>query len=172
MIYTVRHSGREVLAGVAPRDGVLRVEFAGREYTVEVSPRAGRMCYLVTVDGIMHPVAVFRAGNTISVVLGADRYEYVVIRGPALRRADIGARSQVRQDISAPMPGLIVSTLVKPGETVAPGRVVAVMEAMKMQMEIRALTDGRVLAVPAKAGEEVSRGTVLVTLETGRGESE
>jgi biotin carboxyl carrier protein len=63
------------------------------------------------------------------------------------------------------MPGKVVRVLVKPGETVAAGQGLLVVEAMKMQNEMRAPKAGRVVAVPAGEGATVAAGAVLATIE-------
>lgn len=172
MIYTVRRNGQDSAARLVFANGGVAVELDHRRYAVEVAPRTGRTHYRVTIDGVPHAVTVVRSAGSVVVVRGPDRYEFSVVRGrPVRQAADVGSRGSARQDVHAPMPGLVVSTMVQPGDTVVPGRVVAVMEAMKMQMEIRSPAAGRVLAVPAQAGVEVPRGAVLVALETGPGDS-
>jgi biotin carboxyl carrier protein len=67
--------------------------------------------------------------------------------------------------ILAPMPGLIVRVNVKVGDTVEAGQGVVVMEAMKMENELRAATAGVVKSVGVVAGTAVEKGTLLVALE-------
>jgi pyruvate carboxylase subunit B len=67
--------------------------------------------------------------------------------------------------VVAPMPGLIVRVQVEVGDTVEAGQGVVVMEAMKMENELRAAAPGVVRAVHATAGKAVEKGTVLVELE-------
>lgn len=67
--------------------------------------------------------------------------------------------------VVAPMPGLIVRVAVAPGDEVAAGQGVVVMEAMKMENELKAAAAGRVRAVHAVPGTAVERGQVLVELE-------
>jgi len=69
--------------------------------------------------------------------------------------------------ITAPMPGLVLSVVVKEGDIVQRGDVVAVIEAMKMQHEINADVAGTVARVAAATGEQVSASQVLVTIEGG-----
>ena len=64
--------------------------------------------------------------------------------------------------ILSPMPGLVVTLDVIPGQAVQAGQAVAVVEAMKMQNIIRAERDGIVKAVGAKAGDSVAADEVLV----------
>jgi len=166
MNYTLRTAGGDLPARVTFGTDGLDVTVDGRGHRVAVSPRAGTTHFTVTVDGTAYAMTVVRSGQSVTVLVGPDRYEFVVTRGPAVSRRAAGPAGSSRHDIIAPMPGLITSTAVRVGDSVEPGRVVAVMEAMKMQMEIRAPGMGRVLAVPARAGEEVGRGAVLVTIET------
>jgi biotin carboxyl carrier protein len=167
VIYTLRVGGRDLPARVTPDGATLAVELGGRMHTVAVSPRAGTTQFTVTIDGTAYAMGVTRSAHAVTVIVGPDRYEFAVTRGAvASRRGAAAAGPSSRRDITAPMPGLIRSTAVTPGDSVAPGRVVAVMEAMKMQMEIRAREAGRVIAVPVTPGEEVARGAVLVTIET------
>jgi len=65
----------------------------------------------------------------------------------------------------APMPGLIVRVNAQPGDQVQAGQGLVVMEAMKMENELRAPAAGRVKAVLAGPGTAVEKGAVLVELE-------
>ncbi|SFN78497.1 acetyl-CoA/propionyl-CoA carboxylase, biotin carboxylase, biotin carboxyl carrier protein [Pseudonocardia ammonioxydans] len=67
-------------------------------------------------------------------------------------------------DPTAPMDATVVTVRVAPGDAVAAGDVVVVLEAMKMEMEIRAGTAGTVAAVPVTAGSPIAAGAVLVEL--------
>jgi acetyl-CoA/propionyl-CoA carboxylase biotin carboxyl carrier protein len=75
-----------------------------------------------------------------------------------------GANASSGNDVRSPMHGLVVEINVAPGDDVAEGQVVAVIEAMKMMNEIRAHRAGRVNAVHASAGSTVESGSALVTL--------
>ena len=66
--------------------------------------------------------------------------------------------------VSAPMPGKLLAVNVKPGDTVAKGDAVAVMEAMKMEHTLAAPRDGVVESVTGNVGDQVSEGDVLVQL--------
>jgi biotin carboxyl carrier protein len=67
--------------------------------------------------------------------------------------------------IVAPMPGKIVDILVKPGDKVAAGDVVVLLEAMKMENELCAINKGVVKAVLVEKGDAAQGGQLLVTLE-------
>ncbi|MCH7939400.1 MAG: acetyl-CoA carboxylase biotin carboxyl carrier protein subunit, partial [Candidatus Marinimicrobia bacterium] len=67
--------------------------------------------------------------------------------------------------ITAPIPGLISEVSVKEGDTVAAGDRLLILEAMKMENEIRAPQAGIVLAVHVALGQAVEQGALLVKLE-------
>ncbi|MGB7211519.1 MAG: biotin/lipoyl-containing protein [Gemmatimonadales bacterium] len=67
--------------------------------------------------------------------------------------------------LKAPMPGLVVRITVSVGDEVAAGAGVVVLEAMKMENELRAQVGGRVSAVHIKPGQAVEKGQVLVEFE-------
>jgi biotin carboxyl carrier protein len=67
--------------------------------------------------------------------------------------------------IIAPMPGLIVRVNVSIGDWVEAGQGIVVMEAMKMENELRATAGGTVKSVPVGAGTAVEKGALLVELE-------
>jgi biotin carboxyl carrier protein len=68
-------------------------------------------------------------------------------------------------EVKAPMPGKVVRVLVDAGDVVRRGQGVVVVEAMKMQNELRSPRDGRVTVVTAKDNQIVNAGAVLVTIE-------
>jgi len=66
--------------------------------------------------------------------------------------------------IKAPMPGLIIEIKVKEGETVKPGQVVAVMEAMKMENDLPSTLSGTVKKICVQKGAQVSTGDLLIVI--------
>lgn len=71
---------------------------------------------------------------------------------------------QVSDAATAPMPGVLVSVTVAPGDQVSRGQIIAVIESMKMHTEIAAPRDGVVDRLPAELGETFDQGAALVTL--------
>ncbi len=67
--------------------------------------------------------------------------------------------------ITAPMPGKIIKVLVEPGDKVEPGQVLVILEAMKMENELSAISKGTVKTVSVHSGDSVQGGQTLVTLE-------
>jgi biotin carboxyl carrier protein len=101
---------------------------------------------IVHIDGVAVEVSINRTRRT-----GATA---------ASRPADEGP-----QRVTAPMPGKIVKLLVKPGDTVQPRQGVVVVEAMKMENELRARAGGTVREVRVSEGASVEAGAILVILE-------
>jgi oxaloacetate decarboxylase (Na+ extruding) subunit alpha len=85
--------------------------------------------------------------------------------GPASVAARAGKRASSTQAIAAPMPATVLQVHVKPGDHVKRGDVLVVLEAMKMELPLRATGDAVVASVLCREGELVPADAVLVTLE-------
>jgi biotin carboxyl carrier protein len=72
---------------------------------------------------------------------------------------------ETAKTIVAPMPGLVVRVEVEVGQHVKAGQGVVVVEAMKMENELKAPGDGVIAEIRAKTGETVEKGAVLLVLE-------
>jgi biotin carboxyl carrier protein len=106
--------------------------------------------------------------NTMSFSVNGVIYDCRITNRRAQLLADLGVDSDQTDhsgDISAPMPGLVVKLNVAVGDTVAAGDAIIVLEAMKMENEIRAPFDARVAGISVNSGESVSKNATLITLE-------
>ncbi len=130
-------------------DSPLRmVRIDSRVYRVVVQKREGRGKYTLWVDGYRFDVeALDERTRSIRDLSAAN----AAPSGPA--------------PVLAPMPGLVVRVNVSPGDAVEAGQGVVVMEAMKMENELRATSSGKVKSVEVTAGTAVEKGTLLVALE-------
>jgi biotin carboxyl carrier protein len=97
------------------------------------------------------------AGRTIPIVINGRR--------SGRRGAEAGGAAHGEQKVTAPMPGRVVRVLVAPGEHVAARQPVVVVEAMKMENELRSPKTGRVRDVAVEAGASVEAGRVLIVIE-------
>jgi biotin carboxyl carrier protein len=122
--------------------------------------------YSVLLDGRSYDAWVEQTASGITiVVIDGHRFE-IEVRDPRRRARGAGAKgAEGVQSLTAPMPGKVVRVLAAAGDTVEAGQGIVVVEAMKMQNEIKALRAGRVLAVPAKEGASVAAGEVLARIE-------
>jgi biotin carboxyl carrier protein len=79
--------------------------------------------------------------------------------------AHAGVELQGRQNVSVPMPGKIIAVLVSEGDAVDKGQGLVIVEAMKMENEVRSPIAGLVKEIKVKPGETVEGGAVLVIVE-------
>jgi biotin carboxyl carrier protein len=155
----------------------VQVELTGEGVRVDGSPQvahiadvSGTPIQLVTMGNAVHRVAVRRLGSRGRYALWIDGYRFDVEaldeRTRAIRDLTAAAeRSSGPVPLVAPMPGLVVRVDVKPGDQVPAGRGLIVMEAMKMENELRAPAAGTVKTVHVSPGTAVEKGTILVELE-------
>ena len=112
------------------------------------------------LDGHPPRWALGAAGERVEVEVQDDRSKQIeALTGQGRRPVASGV-------IKAPMPGLVVRVEVNPGETVEAGQGLVVVEAMKMENELRATHTGVVEQVHVKAGDRVEKGAELVTLKS------
>ena len=102
----------------------------------------------------------------IHLIIGSARYAVEVQdpRSLRTRRAAAGAEAGP-QKITAPMPGKIVRVMVSAGDEVKTGQGIIVMEAMKMQNELKSPKDGRVQKILTTEGSTVNPGDALAVIE-------
>jgi biotin carboxyl carrier protein len=121
--------------------------------------------YSLLMGGKSYEVRVVRGGQASTVVAGGCRFS-VEVRDPRnATRGSRGALGAGRQKITAPMPGKVIRVLVSKGDVVEPGQGLVVVEAMKMQNEMKASHAGHVTEVRVHDGDTVGAGETLVVLE-------
>jgi biotin carboxyl carrier protein len=132
-----------------------------REAQVEM-PEPG--VYSILVEGRSYDAFVSESPAGLVVSIDGHRFE-VAVRDPRQwSRKGAGQDGEGLQTIVSPMPGKVVRVLAAAGDEVQPGQGIVVVEAMKMQNEMKADRAGRVLAVPAREGATVAAGEVLATV--------
>ncbi len=128
---------------------------------VELSPGI----YSILRDGAAFEVRVERAAAGLTVVVGGRRVEARVVDPRQWQGRRGGAvEAEGRQQIVAPMPGKVVRVLVQQGEKVETGRGLLVVEAMKMQNEIRSPKTGTVERLLVTEGQAVNAGEVVAVV--------
>ena len=103
------------------------------------------------------------AGNEI--IVGGQRFRFEFDDPREWKRSSHTADSHGRASIAAAMPGKIVRILVAVGDEVLAGQGIMVVEAMKMQNELKAPRNGRVTAIDVRENESVNAGAILATIE-------
>jgi biotin carboxyl carrier protein len=121
--------------------------------------------YSILMDGRIYDARVEEAPGALIVTIDGHRFEIEVRDPRRLARGAARRGGEGVETIAAPMPGKVMRVLVSPGDEVEPGQGMVVVEAMKMQNEMKAPRAGRVLAVAVKEGAKVAAGEVLATIE-------
>lgn len=142
-------------------DGAYRIEHAGRSHAIEGARLAGTMLSL-RLHGQARRFHAFRRPDRIVVHDGERRW---VGEPVPMYQPTAGTGMQGGGRILAPMPGRVVLVKAKPGDAVEQGQELLIMEAMKMELAIRAPRGGVVAEVRAQPGEFVEADRVLATLE-------
>ena len=121
--------------------------------------------YSVLLDGRSFEARIERTEDAWAVTIGGRRFEIEVVDPRRPNRRGRGPGQEGRQRVTAPMPGRVVRVLVSEGDAVEEGQGIAVIEAMKMQNEIKAPKSGRVAALSVHEGATVGAGEVLGEVE-------
>jgi biotin carboxyl carrier protein len=128
---------------------------------LEVMPRV----WSVLIDGRSFEVRVLEENGDVLVEIDGKRYP-VAIEDPRRHRRPVAAAGgEGRASVTAPMPGKVVRVLASEGDGVAAGQGLVVIEAMKMQNELKAPRAGRLIRLAVSQGETVAAGAVLAVVE-------
>ncbi len=135
-----------------------------------VDGQAMRVDVRVLEPGVMSLVAEGRQYRCVldgdGVVIGGRRYGFSLEDPRSLQgRRGSGGGAQGPRPVKAPMPGRVVRLLVEAGNEVTEGQGVVVIEAMKMQNELKASKAGRVVTVGVAVGDTVGAGDVLLVVD-------
>lgn len=141
----------------------------GEHFEVALADIDGTPVRLVTIGPEVHRVIARREAGRGRYTLSIDghRYEVEALDERARTIRDLSAARAAPSGPSplvAPMPGLVVRVSVAVGDAVQAGQALVVMEAMKMENELRSAASGTVKAVHAVPGTAVEKGAVLVEL--------
>ncbi len=119
--------------------------------------------YSILIEGRSYTAITIPGGG---VAVNGRVYDHVEIVDPrAYRSRDTGGQVGGRQSIAALMPGRVIRVLVETGQQVESGQGLIVVEAMKMQNEVKAPASGKVIEVRFGAGDAVVAGQILVVIE-------
>jgi biotin carboxyl carrier protein len=146
----------------------LSADLDGRRYELKVFELDGRG-YLFISDGQVFDCRVEgrpQSGGTIDVIVGTERYAIAITDPKRLRGSKaVDTHTIEAAHIVAPMPGKVVRVLVDVGEQISAGSGIMVVEAMKMQNEMKSPKAGVVVALNVQVGATVNRGDVLAVVE-------
>jgi acetyl/propionyl-CoA carboxylase alpha subunit len=163
LIYDAQVDGRVVRVEVSGKDGRYTVTLDGRPFEVDYR-ETGRGFASLLVEGRSHELGISSQPGGYRVLL--DGHDLLVELAPAARGSVAAPRAPAGpQRVTSPMPGKIVRVLVEAGQEVAAEQGLLVIEAMKMENELRAPRGGRVRETHVREGQAVESGALLVVIE-------
>ena len=143
-------------------------EIEGRHYEFEVLAADGES-YVLSWNNKIFDCRVFgpvASGRPVSVVVGPNQHSVTITDPKRLRSArSASAHDHGSAQIVAAMPGKVIRVLVEVGAQVDSGTGIVVVEAMKMQNEMKSPKDGRVQKILASEGSAVNPGDILAIIE-------
>ena len=169
----VSSGGKDHTASITRRGGGIDIELDGLMHRVRLIPEGPPAVYLLTVTGTRHEVAVERTDRQLHVLVNGRRYGLGVWREGQHRRPSIAAAANENRSVRegedgawtllCPMTGLIRTIEVQEGATVEPNALLIVIEAMKMNNEMRAQRGATVRKIHVLPGDRIEQGADLVT---------
>jgi pyruvate carboxylase subunit B len=162
MRYVVRIEGREVLLELRDQGGLVVTPQGGSPQSLDLVESSSLAS--VVVEG-RHREIEFKVGENEVLLFdeGVEITATVARAGPGGRA--MSKRRATAADVKAPMPGLVVAIEVQEGDSVDAGQGVVVLEAMKMQNELRSPVTGTVMKVFVQQGTAVDKGQLLLRVE-------
>ena len=153
---------------------MLRFDWAENSGTVSIGDRQisldsislSNNCYSLLIGGCSYDISVHEVNGACQVLVNGKPFE-VVLHDPKRFRKISGSAedSAGPMPVSAPMPGKVVKLLVQVGATVQEGQGVAVVEAMKMQNELKAPKSGVVEKILVDENQPVNAGESLMIVK-------
>jgi 3-methylcrotonyl-CoA carboxylase alpha subunit len=138
-------------------DSPERATIDGETFDVAAASSMGEV--IVTRGTAIERVFLARVADAIWVFHDGETYEVTI-------EADGGAPRRTQQgSLSAPMPATVVSVHAKSGDRVSKGAILIVLEAMKMELPVRAPADGVVGAIHCSPGDLVQPGVLLIEVQ-------
>ena len=144
-------------------DGAALVD--GKRYAVDLRELEPGVLSLLWTDREGRTRSLRCTAEEGAVVLDGERIEYALYDPRSLRGVSAAGAVSGPKTLKAPMPGRVIRVLVANGDAVEAGQGCVVIEAMKMQNELKAPKAGVVRKLGASVGETVAAGAVLLVVE-------
>jgi biotin carboxyl carrier protein len=145
---------------------VYKVSIDGHEFLVD-GKKTGRTNYSLIVDNRSFEIEVDNSEDEYRVLVDGRNYRVNMVDERRVRvgGAQGGLQLQGRQKVSVPMPGKVIAVLVSEGDAVEKGQGLVIVEAMKMENEVRSPINGEIKEIRVEPGATVEGGAVLVVVE-------
>jgi len=163
VLFDATVEGRVLRVEVTGQDGTYSVQLDGRTLTVDW--HAGADFSSLIVDGRSLEVGLLPREAGYTVLLADETFDVELAEGGLAEASARDPASGGPLRFNAPMPGKIVRVLIEAGQEVSAGQGLIVMEAMKMENELRSPRAGRVRELSVREGQAVETGTLLLVVE-------
>ncbi|HLW52151.1 MAG TPA: biotin/lipoyl-containing protein [Candidatus Angelobacter sp.] len=165
MIYDVTIGEKKYRVELVRSGSAWNCKLDGKEFPLDVAALGGGLLSLL-VQGKSYEVRQENTAEGMIIVVGHDRFSAVVQDPRSLRsRAGRDSAGHGPRKITAPMPGKVVRVLAPAGTEVEAGQPVLVIEAMKMQNELKAPRKGKITRLTVGEGAAVEAGQTLAEVE-------
>ena len=160
--------GKDLLEfNIVDKNGTFKIENNEKNYNAELVKIDSNL-YSMILDGQTCTIALKKEGKSIEVFYKGDLFTFEV---PSARDKSSLDNASGVDKISAPMPGRVVKVLKAVGEIVGEGEGLIIVEAMKMESELKSSIDGKITEVSVKDGDTVDLGAHLITVEAEESEN-
>ncbi len=164
MKYEAEIDGRQIEIDIEERDGHIRAIIEQRSYDLELIRPESSVYLLFSGDHVYETRVWPSDAGTLRIKL-RDRIFTARIIDRKHRRSPADQGNDGEQHLISPMPGKVVRILLNTGDQVTTGQGVIIVEAMKMQNEIKSPKDGRVSEIRVREGVTVNANQVLAVVE-------
>jgi acetyl/propionyl-CoA carboxylase alpha subunit len=168
MKYVVQIEGKSYQVDIRELDGEIRVDLDGVQVQADSVYVKGKDFVSFLFNHRSFDLHFSKNEEKVSVFFGGKKYDCVLEDERSGRLKRLGALkvdTKKEQELRSPMPGLITSIEVKEGDVVVAGQGVVIVEAMKMENELKTKHDGKVKEVKVKKHQAVDKDQLLIVFE-------
>jgi biotin carboxyl carrier protein len=164
--YHVLVDGEHLEVELELEGGGFRVRLDDQVLHVDVGVIEDGSAYSLLLDDRSVDVAVEENGDDLELLIAGTRYSTAVLgQREWIARSIKGDSGDGDKIVAASMTGIVRDVLVKPGDAVERGQTLFILEAMKMENEVKAEVAGTVVRVAVESGATISQGDVVVEIE-------
>jgi len=152
---------------ITEEEDILKIFDGSRFYHVDLKPLNGNLFSLL-VDNQSFVIEALQEEKAIRISLNQHEYNMPVLSERQKMEAEIAGASEhlaTKGEVRAPMPGLILKIEIEKGTSIQTGQPLIIMEAMKMENEIRSQIDGEIHEILVRENQKVEKNDLLIRIK-------